>query len=54
VGGLDLVVVLDCTEEAASKEANAADLDDYKRDTIPLLGYYDDRGRLAVVSTEIY
>ena len=46
---MDLIIVLDVSEEYACKSANQEDVDSYKSNTLPMLGYYDDRGRLAVV-----
>ena len=49
IGGLDLVIVLDCDEEFAKKTASSAEVTEYRQQTLGVLGYYDNRNRLEVV-----
>jgi len=52
IGGLDQVIVLDCDEEFALKEASTPEINEYKNATLTLLSYYDSRSRLEVVDIQ--
>ena len=52
VGGLSRLVIVDCGEEYMKTHMTAgqeAELEHYRMNTLPVLGYYDDLHKVTVV-----
>lgn len=54
VGGMSLVIVVDCDEAHARANAGdkAGDIDTYKANTLPVLGHFEDFGKLLYVNLQ--
>ena len=54
IGGMDGVVVIDCSEdymrEKSASEEEKESIENFKRNTLPVLSHYDDIHRLHYVS----